>query len=492
MVISGRLARFRIGEAEFRDSLNIFPNTRLADFGGKIEIDYDLMEADKRNDPNVFAEIRTYLRQDCVLLWNMVARYRKEYGSGLTQAGSSMRYWEKNYRVQAPRQTKTQHDRYRPYYYGGRVQCFESGVGRCNFSVADINSAYPYAMLSAHPFCPEAQIIDTLPENEKLRKCLVKLRAISRGALPWRNPDNGELYFPDDDRSARRTTRSYCVTGHELLMGLRHNSISIDSVEEIHYFPQTIDFREYIEHFWDLRKRASDSGDVAGKTFAKYFMNSLYGKFGANPENYSEFVIASSDSYAQWQLKGYQYYKPWGDRYLMQRSPTEEELNDYHGKWRFYNVATAASVTGLVRSQLFQALQACSGAIYCDTDSIAARDTSRLEFGSALGQWKHEGTFDRYSIAGKKLYAFHHAGADDAYDPTERKNPTWKVASKGVNFASRQEGPALITAIAQGEEINHEPEVPTYSITRNDPTFISRVIRGTARDIRIAPADINV
>jgi len=55
MVINGRLARFRIGECEFRDSLNIFPNTRLADFGVKNEIDYALMEPDRRTDPNVRA-----------------------------------------------------------------------------------------------------------------------------------------------------------------------------------------------------------------------------------------------------------------------------------------------------------------------------------------------------------------------------------------------------------------------------------------------------
>src|SRR5262249_16318847 len=86
MVINGRLARFRIGEAEFRDSLNIFPNTRLADFGGKISIDYEKMEPERRSDPNIRAEIGVYLKQDCKLLWDMVARYRKDYGVSLTQA----------------------------------------------------------------------------------------------------------------------------------------------------------------------------------------------------------------------------------------------------------------------------------------------------------------------------------------------------------------------------------------------------------------------
>lgn len=493
MVIAGRLARFRIGDCEFRDSLNIFPNTRLADFGGKIEIDYALMESERRSDPNVRAQISLYLRQDCKLLWEMVARYRKDYGISLTQAGASMRYWEKNYHVKAPRQTKAQHDRYRPFFYGGRVQCFESGVSDCSFSVADINSAYPFAMLRAHPFCPEAEIRDHLPPDEKIGRCLVKLDAISRGALPWRDPTSGELYFPDDEAGNRNRVRCYTVTGWELLAGLELDAIRITNIREVHYFPQTVDFKDYIEYFFNKREEARLRGDVAGRIFGKYFMNSLYGKFGANPENYGEYVIASDDSFTQWTLKGYSYYKPWGERYLMERRPTEEDLQDGQGKWRFYNIATAASITGCVRAQLFRALSACSGLIYCDTDSIVARDTGRLSFGSVLGAWKHEGTFDRYAIAGKKLYAFHHAGADEEYDPKwEEKKPkpphgNWKVASKGVNFGAQKEGPDRIMAIARGGTVVHSPEVPCYTLTRETPRFIPREIKHTAKDMSIAP-----
>lgn len=486
MVINGRLAKFKIGNAEYRDSLNIFPNTRLKDFGGKIEIDYALMEAERRSDPNVRAEISKYLRQDCKLLWDMVARYRKEYGTSLTQAGASMKYWEKMYGIEAPRQTKAQHDRYRSYYYGGRVQCFESGVRVTDFSVADINSAYPFAMLRNHPYCTEAQLLDHLPATPKIEKCLVKLHAVSKGALPWRDPNDGELYFPDDESRLGVRARQYTVTGWELLAGLELDAIRVVSIDEVHYFPQTVDFKKYIEFFYHQREDARIRGDVAGRIFGKYFMNSLYGKFGANPEKYSEFVIATEDSYTDWMLKGYRYYKPWGERYLMERAPTEEDLNGEGFKWRYYNVATAASVTGFVRAHLFRAISNCSGVIYCDTDSIAARDTGRLEFGTALGQWKHEGIFDQYAIAGKKLYGFHHAGAAQEYNPGE-ENPTWKIASKGVNFAADKAGPDRIAEIARGGRVTFDPEVPCYSITREKPRFIAREIGATAKDMSIAP-----
>jgi hypothetical protein len=166
----------------------------------------------------------------------------------------------------------------------------------------------------------------------------------------------------------------------------------------------------------------------------------------------------------------------------LERKPTEEQLNDITSRWRFYNVATAASVTGFVRAYLFRALSAASGAIYCDTDSIAARDLSRLDFGKDLGQWKDEGTYDRFAIAGKKLYAFHKSSTSEIYDPRE-KNPNWKIASKGVNLSSDPSAPEIITIVANGGTHRALPQSPTYSITREKPVFIARDLRKTAKDM---------
>lgn len=517
LVINGRLAKFKIGACEFRDSLNLFPNTRLKDFGNKLEIDYRLLEAEARKDPNVMVEILRYLRQDCVGLWEVIRRYWDEYGRSLTQAGASMRVWQRMSGITAPRQTKAQHDRYRSYYYGGRVQCFEQGIVRTNFKVADINSAYPRAMLDHHPFSPEGILEDSLPADSKLHTCLVTLQCTSRGALPWKDERTGELYFPDDEAGNRRKVREYRVTGYELMTAFELNALSNVKIKEVHRFPMTVEFKDYINHFWDARKIAIDKGDIAGKIFNKYFMNSLYGKFGSDPSNYAEYVIASDDSLAQWSAKGYYPHKPWGSRHLMCRAPTEEELQATEGrKWRYYNVATAASVTGYVRAFLFKSLSVCAGVLYCDTDSIAARSVGNLDFGSGLGKWKDEGAYDYAAIAGKKMYAFHRSGQPWTYNENEEeeKKQTWKLACKGVNFRKGMEidnrhytGPELITKIAQGETFNYEPEAPTYSLFRDIPNatqsdtqiyhdlseraFIARQVKRTAKDISNAPeADI--
>lgn len=499
MLINGRIARFRIGECEFRDSLNIFPNTRLSDFGVKTEIDYDKMEPAVRDIPEVRREISLYLRQDCKGLYDQVTRFRSEYGTGLTQAGTMMKRWEKrHYQQDAPRQSKAQFEQCRPFYYGGRVQCFVAGVQAVGFQVADINSAYPRAMLEAHPISPAPSESRRLPRDEAILKTsLIRLSCCARGCFPWRSPRDGnskawegELFFPEDEL---RKPRRYYITGWELIAALEMNAVTTIHIEEVLTFSQTRDFQDYILPAYEARLQAKAMGDKAGVIFKKYEMNGLYGKFGADPSNYAEYVIATTDTVEGWKAKGFKHYQDWGEgKWMMERPPSESDLKDMTSRWRYYNVATAASITGFVRAFLFKALSRASGVLYCDTDSIAARSLTGLDYGKELGQWKDEGAFDRYAIAGKKLYAFHVAGAPEPYDPKAgEKDPpeelTWKIASKGVAFHTDPDGPNKIIELAQGGEIEYRPQVPTYSVIRDEPIFINRSIVRTAKDIRKAP-----
>ena len=483
LIINGRLAKFRVGGHEFRDSLNIFPNTRLKDFGIKSEIDYAKMELSVRHIH--MSEISAYLRQDCVGLWDVIARYRKDYGKQLTQAGASMRVWQKMAKREAPRQTRGQYLDFKKFYYGGRVQCFESGVKRTDFDVYDLNSAYPRAMRDTHPISCTAIPSKKLPKSDgEIGPCMLTIRCISkRGALPYRQ--ESELFFPEDES----TVREYHVTGWEFLTARDLDTLQKIEIVDCFQFAETIDFKDYIDHFFGLREEARKRGDVAGRTFGKYFMNSLYGKFGANCENYAEYVIATSDSQEEWLLKGYHEYKPWGDRILMVRNPSEEELDDIQGKWRYYNIATAASVTGWVRAHLYRALSKASGVIYCDTDSIKARTFGDLPTGNGLGEWKHEYTGDYFAIAGKKLYADHIKGRPLSYDPKTNSDSekNWKIASKGANIAGLADAPQLIEKIALGETIRYNPDVPTFSFWRDTPVFVPRDLRPTAKDMRVVP-----
>ena len=465
MMISGRMAKFRIGECEFRDSMNILVNPLRA--FAKEEIDYQKLHKDVRHLHMV--EIRKYLKSDCVNLWDTINAYNTRYGVSLTQAGASMRYWQKNHGTGFVKQTLSQSAIYREYYYGGRVQCFRQGTASSNFKVVDINSAYPFAMLHAHPFEPEARVQKHLPRVEHMGQCFVHLIAVAKGCFPLRTDDG--LFFPDDER----TPREYFVSGWELAAALELDAVKIIEIKKVHYFTQTVNFFDYINKFYVERKEAKAKGDKVGDVFAKLFMNSLYGKFAADPTSYMEYVIASDDSLSDWctskfkwdakekknvvEEYGYRRNQPWGDRHLLERELPEK-------KHTYYNVATAASITGFVRAYLFRALRQCSGLIYCDTDSIAAESIEGLTLGKELGQWKHEADCVYYAVAGKKTYAF------------ELTDGTYKTASKGVRLS-----PDEIIRAAEGEQVIYKPQAPTYSVMRENAVFVPRTVKMTAKDI---------
>lgn len=499
MIISGRLSRFKVGECEFRDSMNIFQQTALKDFGNKLEIDYAKMEPEARQDPNNRAEISKYLRVDCIDLWNQLARYFEKYGRGLTQAGTAMRVWSKMSGVKPPQQTKEQFKRYKPFYYGGRVECFKTGVQTKSFKVLDINSAYPKAMLERHPFATSGIVSDCLPESEiEIARSLIRVKCKSAGAFPYRIP-SGELIFPNDNEF-----RVFSVTGWEFLAALEYDAITGIEIQEVHTFPLSIDFAEYVTRFYTERKLAKAAQDKAADIFCKLFMNSLYGKFGSNPggahiedeedmpsEGYHEYLIATDDTIAQWTVEGYKDFKAWGKRRLMMRPLPEV-------KHRYFNVATAASITGFVRAQLFRASRQCQGLIYCDTDSIAAEDTSRLTVGSELGQWKIELECQSFAVAGKKNYTFEAQNKDmlkyNGYESRQSGTGHWKIASKGARLTPREmirvaRNEVLPCDVCKKEHVGvcYRPESPTYSITRNEPRFIDRKIRMTENNRQALP-----
>ncbi len=454
MVISGRLARFKIEGTEFRDSMNILVNPLRA--FAKEEIDYTKLEADVR--ASHMDEIRAYLRSDCVNLWVTIKRYFDTYGRSLTQAGASMKYWKSVYQVPFVPQTMLQAEQCRDFYYGGRVECFKVGHELHPFKVVDRNSAYPAAMKFRHPISPQSVALDHLPTSN-LAQCFVRLEGRSRGAFPWRDPDDPAhaLSFPNDD-----VLREYAVTGWELEAALELDLVKIERIIDIRKFVQHVDFVDYIESFYAQRMQAKATGDKMLDVFCKLFMNSLYGKFAADPEKYREYVIATDDSFAQHARAGYLEVAPWGERSLMERPLPESQH-------RYYNVATAASITGKVRADLLRAIASVDCPLYCDTDSIFARDVSRLDLGDKLGQWKVESECSEWAIAGKKTYA------------VKLNDGTWKVRSKGAQLTADE-----VIRVAHGEAVRFRPQVPTYTVHRERPVFVEREIRATGRVLQSA------
>ena len=487
MVINGRLAKFHIGICEFRDSYNILPFPLAA--YKKQKFDYSILEESERYKPENWETILKYLESDCVNLFELVTAFIERFGMNMTYTGASMKVWQKISETKAPRSTASYYHSFSPWYFGGRCECFKLGIITEPFKVVDINSAYPFAMLHQHAYGLQYETwkgksaegaYNDLEDNE-VGPAFFKVRCIAKGAFPYRDTDKS-LYFPADNEP-----REYYVTGWELQAALETETAKEVEFLEARIFDEHISFADYIYEFYNEKKVAKRNGDKANYLFAKWFMNSLYGKFASNPEEYKEYLILDpemvgflhSENTKEFDYEDRQYIFAgfFGDKVLAQTHLVED-------KQRFYNIATAASITGFVRGYLWRAICNSMGVLYCDTDSIAACE-STVEIGEDLGQWETEGEFDRAAIAGRKLYAFRYItkGSEEKADKLR-----WKIASKGVKLK-----PSEIWRVARGGTVSYTPEVPTYRVSGflNKETGKSEIARFISREIKMIPKNVN-
>jgi len=475
MFINGRISQAKIGQCELRDSYNILP-IPLAGFQKDV-IDYAMFEESERIKPHNKKAISAYLQSDCRYLWMLVRAFIDRHGMRLTQAGAAMRLFENMYDIKAPSSSKEFFDEVRPYYYGGRVQCFQKGVKREKFRVIDINSAYPRAMLDQHPFGTDLIQVDaTVDDSHEHPQLFYRVRAIADGCFPWREAVGKKLIYPTDNE-----VREYYVTGWEMRAALKLNAVKIVELISVYDAGETISFKDYILPLFEERKQCKLNGDKAGDILAKLAMNSLYGKFGADPSGYSRSRLFDVKDLDALMVEGidagnatYHFGGELGDSVCV----GTRELFD--SEMKYYNVATAASITGWVRAFLFESLRACKGVIYCDTDSIACTDPSGLDMGLELGQWKDEGEYDQWAVAGRKMYAFkHHArlAAAQALPPGEARDKAMKEAVKTACKGARLNADE-IEAVARGETVTYTFDAPNFS-TRHGARFVERDIRGT-------------
>jgi hypothetical protein len=447
-IINGRLVSAKIGACEIRDSYALLPEP-LRSFGGKLDIDMAKLEPEVRTQH--MAEIIEYLKGDCVSLWDTIFKFEQKYGRHLTQAGAAMAFWERIHGKPAPKTDQRYFTKFKEYYYGGRVQCFQKGHIKGPIQVRDIRSAYARAMLEAHPYEP---IYTELAYPREIKATdMVTLDCVSLGALPFRG-DKGGMSFPDDN-----LRRRYYVPGHEVIAAKETGSLREVEIINAVRFHHCIDFEPYITHFWEGRKKDIENGDEVNSLFKKRLMNSLYGKWAANPDNYGNFMAVPWSEKFDYAEEGYEFNGTFGPHTIVRK-----DLEDWQK--RFYNVATAASITSYVRAMLWRGIHKSNGVVYCDTDCIMA-EVANVDEGDNLGQWTDEGTAKDAWIAGKKMY---YLVGDFA------KGKKTKQASKGVKLTGPQ-----IKEVALGATVKWENDAPTFTLSgKRDAYFQVRNVKMTA------------
>jgi DNA polymerase type B, organellar and viral len=440
-IINSRIASVKMGIHTLRDSYCILPIPLRVYC--KDEIDYQKLEASVRETHKT--EILAYLKTDCVKLHELVMKFIFRFGVKLTIGGTAIGKLQELHPFQVT--TESHDERYRPFYFGGRVEALKTGIIKGNWKVYDVNSMYPHVMRNCvHPTGLRYRIaygrkIDTkgrIAGYANAQFYFARIFAEQRGAFPTREKDK-PLNF-DVPKG------EFFVTSHELKAALETGRAWNIKVIEAYIPEKTITFGEYVDTYMREKIDSKKAGDKAGEIFAKLLLNSAYGKFGSNPRAYKDYFLGDCPN------DEYELYSAGIDRPSIWRKLSE--------RLSFYDVATAASITGAARAVLMRALSVAKNPVYCDTDSIICEGLDLDLDESKLGAWKLEAEGDTIAVAGKKMYALR--------DGSEYV----KTASKGVVLT----GPELF-GLCSGDSIEWHNQAPSFSLGKKETNFVKRRIK---------------
>jgi hypothetical protein len=512
MMINGRIVKCGlIGLHEVRDSYAMMPIPLSA--YDKDTIDYSKMERPVREQHR--PEISKYLKKDCTSLFNLVSAFVAKFGSKLTVGAAAISEVQKFHTV--PRRDQKHDIAFRPFYFGGRVECFESGhivpsaLGR-KLKIFDVNSMYSKAMHAYdHPSSGIYITIDSARASQIFNHETGKLKGfgdcfyfmefdgLNRGALPMRTEDGGITFSTPMGH--------FYACSHEIKASCELGLITILNIHSIKVCSGSMRFTEYVDHwmkekvFWkNKQKECEKLNDDAGfnnakaeETFAKFMLNSAYGKMATDPTKFKDYFIL--DNTEDGALEDFQDWKnearERADNYAAQFDTDKKQRTAYlklaptlledAGRFEiwvcgnpddkgYFDVAIGASITSAARSILLRAIHSCTRPLYCDTDSLICEALDGVEIhDSALGAWKFEGETDTLYIAGKKMYA-----AKDAVKGKDGKTKH-KIASKGAKLEFDD---IAWIATNPGKFFKWKSDAPNYGIGRA-PKFITRNIRAT-------------
>lgn len=446
LIIKNRIVKAMLGNHEIRDSFAILP-IPLRDYK-KEEIDYKKMERAIREDNK--QEILEYLHSDCTNLYELVSAFLKRFGIRMTIGGTAIKEIRKFHQFPS---CGSRHDvQFRPYYFGGRVQCFNGGELRGPFKMYDVNSMYPSVMRNKnHPIGEMYDCATSLPDTFEA-PYFIEFTGSNFNALPCRDED-GSLTFT-------KQYGRFFACSHEIEIALKHNLISIDEIHHCYVSQEYISFNEFVDMYYAEKEIAKRAKNITNETFAKLVLNSGYGRMGINPANFEDWLIVRDfNDRENLEEQGYVLQCDYPEFELWAR-PTDIRESQY------CDVAISASITSAARAVLLEGLQNTIRPLYCDTDSIICERFNGDIDSFRLGAWDLDKEAEYCAIGGKKLYALYNKTASGVIE-------TVKVSSKGGTLTAKE-----IVAIANGSNVQFNRDAPTFSL-KSPPRFVSRNFRNT-------------
>lgn len=281
----------------FRDSLHLLPGTlgSLAEslcpgLGTKGSIDHEVVTVE--NVGKMKDSILEYMEQDIRLLGGVMqnaqrlywTHYKVDIVSVLTCSAMAIKifrkvfYDEKKFHIHIP--NRNEDTFIRRGYYGGHTDAYKH-FGE-NLFYYDVNSLYPFIM-KEYPMPGGKPVWDGNLVDKDI-DCLFGFieafvscpSSIKKPFLPVRGKD-GTLLFPTGDFVG--------VYYSEELKYARRLGYTVIPLTGYLFQKMESPFKEYVNYHFESRLQAKKDGNEALSFVYKILMNSLYGRFGINPNS---------------------------------------------------------------------------------------------------------------------------------------------------------------------------------------------------------------
>lgn len=311
----------------------------------------------------------------------------------------------------------------RPAFYGGRVEPFRVGVVP-GVSLYDITSLYPFAQRQTrfpHPNHLKMLLYPPLSGSWLLWEGVVACRVwVPDGFIPpLPSRVESRLFFPTGELSGVWTIREIVFA---VLQGCRLVGVDWVLGSPVVFNP----FERFVDQLFALRQTYLIDNPVRAN-LVKLILNSLYGRFGLNPDSPLTKMVPILEDTDLLPLQGYRTRELAG--YLVAYGEVKTARLP-----AYVNALFAAQVTAEGRIMLQEGLQlAGQDAVYCDTDSVMT--TGQIPTGDDLGDFRLVAGPLRADLIGPKEYAL-----EDIYGST-------KAVVKGIPEALAHE--YMVTGFAR-------------------------------------------
>lgn len=386
----GELKSIEFGNIKLLDFYKFFNsslNNLSKAFLGKQKLEFDFNKVfDEETVLKYFDEAQIYCMKDCELLYELVIMFNQkcieEFQLSINDCFSASHFAKNvfqhhflNHKLQGS--VDEDYDIEKSSYHGGMCMNYYKGYYKGKIYVYDINSSYPYSMLSDMP----CEYLSTKDNPKKITSHYLYYvefefpeysRICSLGMKV-----NNELVF------LRKGKGWYwgCELNIAIKLGVKLVKLKVRK-----YVPKTI-FKEYIVNLYEKRIKAKSDNNTILVELYKRLLNSLYGKFGQKlrHKNY----IERYDSFLNKELK------------LNNLKAISDECLyvEYHDNYEYFN-----SIGSLVRiSSYISAKSRCTllepildlnhiNVLYMDTDSLflTCKINDKFINSNELGKFKCE------------------------------------------------------------------------------------------------------